>query len=124
MAKLIQLKNITDKRGNLCVVEGLKDIPFEIKRVFYMYGVPNTRIERGGHRHKKTRMLLIPVHGSCEVNVEKGEDVEIFALEFPEWGLLLEPEDWHTMTDFRDDAVLLVLASEYFDADDYIDEKN
>jgi dTDP-4-dehydrorhamnose 3,5-epimerase-like enzyme len=118
MAKLIDLKTFTDSRGNLTVIENV--LPFDIKRIFYIYGVDSST--RGGHRHRKTYQAAIAIKGSCRVTNNDGSKKEIFALDNPAKCLLLEPKDWHQMHDFTPDSILMVLASEYFDPDDYIYE--
>lgn len=118
MAYLIHLTTRSDKRGNLTVIE--REIPFEIKRLFYIYGVDNS--VRGGHRHRSTIQAAICLHGSCVVSNDDGVAVEDFVLDHPNKCLILEPKDWHTMHDFTADAVLLVMASTYFDPADYIYE--
>lgn len=118
MAHLIQLKTHHDKRGNLTVIE--KEIPFPIKRIFYIYGVDDS--VRGKHRHRKTIQAAICIKGSCKIFNDDGTHQEEFLLDSPEKCLILEPRDWHQMYDFSPDAVLLVLASEYFDPNDYIYE--
>lgn len=118
MAHLIDLKTFTDKRGNLTVIE--KVIPFDIKRIFYIYGVDAS--ERGKHRHHKTVQAAICITGSCSIYNHDGKNEEIFDLEKPSQCLILEPHDWHKMYNFSKDAILMVLASEYFDKDDYIFE--
>lgn len=116
MAELINLKTFTDKRGNLTVIE--KSIPFDIKRIFYIYGVDESR--RGGHRHHKTIQAAICIQGSCYIHNNNGEIQEEFILNKPEKCLILQPKDWHEMYNFTEDAILMVLASEYFDEKDYI----
>jgi dTDP-4-dehydrorhamnose 3,5-epimerase-like enzyme len=116
MAYLIDLKSFTDKRGNLTVIE--KTVPFEIKRIFYIYGVDGS--SRGGHRHKKTIQAAICIQGSCYINNNDGNSSSIFLLNQPNKCLIIEPSDWHTMTQFTTDAILMILASEYFDENDYI----
>lgn len=118
MAYLIDLKTFTDKRGNLTVIE--KTVPFEIKRIFYIYGVDNSI--RGGHRHHTTVQAAICLQGSCCIHNNNGTEKNIFVLDKPNKCLILEPEDWHTMDRFTEDAILMVLASEYFDEKDYIFE--
>ena len=118
MARLIDLKTFTDKRGNLTVIE--KIIPFDIKRIFYIYGVDQS--VRGGHRHKKTIQAAICIQGSCRINNNDGTTQSVFLLSKPNECLILEPKDWHTMDNFSENAILMVLASEYFDAGDYIFE--
>lgn len=119
MPKLINLPSHGDDRGKLTVIE--KVIEFEIKRVYFMYSLSD--LQRGGHRHKKTVQALVCVHGSCVVENNNGKEKESFLLNEPNKCLIIYEEDWHTMKDFKDDAVLLVLASEYYDANDYIYEE-
>ncbi|GAB3813253.1 FdtA/QdtA family cupin domain-containing protein [Pontibacter rugosus] len=116
MAKLIDLKTFTDKRGNLTVIE--KTIPFDIKRIFYIYGVDESK--RGGHRHHKTVQAAICLKGSCHIHNNDGTKQEQFILDKPEKCLILEPQDWHEMDNFTEDAILMVLASEYYNEKDYI----
>ena len=118
MSHFIDLKTFTDNRGNLTVIE--KVIPFEIKRIFYIYGVDNST--RGGHRHNKTSQAAICLQGSCEIFCNNNIETCIFKLDSPHKCLILNPEDWHTMSKFSEDAILMVLASEFFDPDDYIYE--
>jgi dTDP-4-dehydrorhamnose 3,5-epimerase-like enzyme len=118
MAYLIDLKTFVDKRGNLTVIE--KTIPFEIKRIFYIYGVDDSR--RGGHRHKTTIQAAICIQGRCRIYNNDGQTENQFILDKPNKCLILETRDWHTMLDFSADAILMVLASEYFDQQDYIFE--
>jgi hypothetical protein len=118
MAYLIDLKTFTDKRGNLTVIE--KTIPFEIKRIFYIYGVDDSK--RGGHRHHTTVQAAICIKGSCKIYNNNGEKEETFLLDSPSKCLILECRDWHTMFDFTPDAILMVLASEFFNEKDYIFE--
>ncbi len=118
MAYLIDLKTFTDKRGNLTVIE--KTIPFDIRRIFYIYGVDSS--VRGGHRHKKTIQAAICIQGSCHINNNDGNASSEFVLDKPNKCLILEPKDWHTMDNFTPNAILMVLASEYFDQNDYIFE--
>jgi len=118
MAYLIDLKTFIDKRGNLTVIE--KTIPFEIKRIFYIYGVDDSR--RGGHRHKTTVQAAICLRGSCRIYNNDGQKETYYILDQPNKCLILETHDWHTMDEFSEDAILMVLASEYFDQQDYIFE--
>ena len=118
MAKLIDLKTFTDVRGNLTVVERI--IPFDIKRIFYIYGVDSSM--RGGHRHKTTIQAAICLKGSCTIYNNNGTKEDVFILDSPSKCLIIDPEDWHTMDNFSQDAILMVLASEYFDQNDYIFE--
>lgn len=119
MTKLINLRTFTDIRGNLTVIE--KVIPFNILRIFYIYGVDDSI--RGGHRHYKTIQAAICIRGSCKIFSDNGQKTEEYLLDHPGKCLIIEPEDWHTMYSFTEDSILMVLASEYFDENDYIFEK-
>lgn len=116
MAYLINLKTFTDKRGNLTVIE--KTIPFDIKRIFYIYGVDESR--RGGHRHHQTIQAAICIQGSCIIYNNDGVKEENFILDAPSKCLILEPKDWHEMYEFKPNTLLMVLASEFFNSNDYI----
>ena len=118
MARIIDLKTFTDERGNLTVIE--KVIPFDIKRIFYIYGVDDS--VRGGHRHHKTIQAATCIQGSCIISNNTGVEKQDFLLDSPHKCLILDPNDWHTMHCFSKDAILMVLASEYFDPADYIYE--
>jgi hypothetical protein len=117
LAEMIQLKTFADERGALTVID--KVLPFEIKRVYYIY---NTKASRGGHKHRKNRQALISVAGSCRINVRTESGMKPYLLDSPEKCLIIEAGDWHTMDDFAKGTVLLVLASEHFDASDYVCE--
>jgi len=118
MPQLIDLTTFTDIRGNLTVIE--KVIPFDIKRIFYIYGVDDSI--RGGHRHHKTTQAAICLQGSCNIFTNNGNSTAEFVLDKPYKCLILNAEDWHTMSKFTDNAILMVVASEYFDQQDYIYE--
>jgi len=120
MAELIDLKTFTDARGNLTVVE--KVLPFDIKRVFYIYGVDDSK--RGNHRHKKTIQAAVCLVGSCRISVQDGDGrpVSHYELDTPSKCLILKPEDHHWMDNFTPDCILMVFASEYYDTNDYIFE--
>ena len=108
-----------DERGQLVALEEFKDIPFEIKRVYYMYDT-GEGIHRGFHAHKTLKQILICIHGSCKVLLDNGEEKKIVSLEKPYEGLYIAHNMWREMYDFFPDAVLMVLASEYYDESDYI----
>lgn len=120
MAKELLLRSHTDSRGELVAIQD--ECPFPIQRVFYIFKVPNKDITRGGHRHHKSRQLLIAVAGSCSVECDNGVERKTFELNTPRKALLVEAEDFHYMKKFSEDAVLLVLASEPYDKSDYIYE--
>ena len=108
-----------DERGQLVALEEFKNIPFEIKRVYYMYDT-GEGIHRGFHAHKTLKQILICIHGSCKVLLDNGQEKKIVSLEKPYEGLYISHNMWREMYDFSPDAVLMVLASEYYDESDYI----
>ena len=116
-----QFQQHGDERGNLVALEEYKDIPFEIKRVYYMYGTADG-VTRGYHAHKNLEQILICIHGSCKVRLDNGQEKKIVYLEKSYEGLYVPNNMWREMYDFSDDAVLLVLASEYYIEDDYISD--
>jgi dTDP-4-dehydrorhamnose 3,5-epimerase-like enzyme len=108
-----------DNRGQLVALEEFKDIPFQIKRVYYMYDtVPD--VVRGHHAHKVLQQILICIHGSCKIRLDNGIEKKTVPLEKPYEGLYVSSNMWREMYDFSSDAVLMVLASELYDESDYI----
>lgn len=107
-----------DERGQLVSVEE-KDIPFDVKRVYYMYDTASDAV-RGKHAHKNLNQILICVHGSCKILLDNGKEKEIVSLTKPYEGLYISNHVWREMYDFSSDAVLMVLASEAYDECDYI----
>jgi hypothetical protein len=118
MAKLMYLKSFKESRGSLTVIENI--LPFQINRIFYIYGVDNS--VRGRHRHHKTIQAAVCLAGSCIISNDNGELKEEYLLDSPDKCLLLYPEDFHWMHKFTKNAILLVMASEIFDPNDYIYE--
>ena len=108
-----------DERGQLIALEELKDIPFEIKRVYYMYDTLDG-VTRGYHAHKTLKQILICIHGSCKIKLDNGYEKKVVPLEKPYEGLYVANYMWREMYDFSPDAVLLVLASDYYNEEDYI----
>lgn len=108
-----------DERGQLVALEEFKDIPFEIKRVYYMYDT-GEGVHRGFHAHKSLEQILICIHGSCKILLDNGSEKKIVSLEKPYEGLYIANDMWREMYDFSEDAVLLVLASDYYNESDYI----
>ena len=119
------MKNITkykvhrDKWGKLVALEGNGDIPFNIKRVYYIYDV-EAGVRRGFHSHKKLEQILICVHGSVKILLKTPEKEEVVTLDKGSEGLYIGPNVWREMYDFEDGAVLLVLASQHYNESDYI----
>lgn len=108
-----------DERGQLIALEEFKDIPFEIKRVYYMYDTAEG-VTRGYHAHKSLEQILVCIHGSCKVRLDNGKEKKVIPLEKPYEGLYVANNMWREMYDFSPDAVLMVLASELYDESDYI----
>lgn len=117
--RLIEHHTFGDRRGNLVAIEGLQDIPFEIRRVFFIFGV-ESGVSRGQHSHYKTKQYLIAVSGSCRVTLFDGFSKQTYHLDHPSSGILQNELVWGEMHDFSEDCVLLVLASEHYDDADYI----
>lgn len=108
-----------DQRGQLVALEEYKDIPFRIKRVYFMYDTLDG-VVRGHHAHKKLEQILVCVHGSCKIRLDNGKEKKVVALEKPYEGLYVANNIWREMFDFSEDAVLMVFASELYDESDYI----
>lgn len=118
MSKIIEIPKITDTRGNLGVIE--KDtIPFDIKRVYYLFDVPSNAY-RGGHAHINQLELLVALSGSFDVKLNDGKTQSLVTLNKPYKGLLIEMGTWRELNNFSSGAVCLVLASDVFDETDYI----
>lgn len=118
-ANLKAYKVLGDHRGQLIALEANKEVPFDIKRVFYIYGTqPDT--PRGNHSHYKTKQFLVSVAGSCKVTLDDGTIKETFHLDKPNIGLFQDALIWGSMHDFSSDCVLLVMADDYYDESDYI----
>lgn len=118
--QMLEFPTHGDDRGHLVVVEGEKDVPFDIKRVFYIYGSDHD-VVRGQHANKKTQFVLINVSGTSKVKVKDGEGNEaIYCLNRPHTGIYLPTMVWKDMYDFSEDSVLLCLASEQYDPEEYI----
>lgn len=116
--KLIDLPKIQDARGNLTFVEGLRHVPFEIKRVYYLYDVPGGA-ERGGHAHKDLQQLIIAMSGSFDIVLDDGRQKKRIHLNRSYYGLYVCPMIWREMDNFSSGAVCLVLASNTYDEADY-----
>ncbi|MDE7273225.1 MAG: FdtA/QdtA family cupin domain-containing protein [Lachnospiraceae bacterium] len=117
--RLIEFSQKGDERGHLVVVEGNQDVPFDIKRVFYIYG-SDKNVIRGRHANYNTEFVLINVAGTSKVKVDDGTNQKVFHLDRPHIGIYLPRMVWKDMYDFSEDSVLLVLASQHYDAQEYI----
>lgn len=119
MEPLKSFKILGDERGSLIALEQHKQVPFDIKRVYYIFGTAEG-VSRGFHAHKNLEQLAICVSGSCRMMLDDGSKVEWLDLSSPDKAIYIAPEIWHEMHDFSYDCVLLVLASDYYDESDYI----
>lgn len=117
--RIIDLHKEIDRRGNLTVVEQMKDIPFNISRVYWVYDVPGGK-NRGGHAHKHCRELLVAASGSFSVTLDNGYEKRTFFLNHPYQGLLINTNVWRTLDDFSSGALCLVIAEDLFSEEDYI----
>ena len=118
--KFIDFEIKGDERGSLVAIEELKDIPFEVKRVYYIFNTKNN-VRRGFHAHKNLKQVAICIKGSCKFLLDDGKErVDEIVLNKPNKGLLIEEMIWREMYDFSEDCVLLILASEFYDESDYI----
>lgn len=116
--EIIDIPKIANPEGNIAVIENTT-IPFEIKRVYYLYDVPSSA-QRGGHAHKKLTQILIALSGSFDVVLNDGNSIEKVTLNKPDKGLLITSNTWRELENFSSGAVCLVLASETFSEEDYI----
>lgn len=119
LTKTIKFQPLGDQRGHLVALEAGKTVPFDIKRVYYLFGT-KADISRGFHAHKDLKQVAIAVRGSCRFVLNDGENVESIILNDATTGLLIESLVWREMYDFSADCVLLVLASKHYDETDYI----
>lgn len=109
----------SQRKGDISVVEENKEIPFEIKRFYYLYDIPGG-VERGGHAHRQLYQFIVAVSGCFTVVLDDGKSRRSFTLNRPYMGLLVTPGMWRTLEDFSSGSVCMVLASEYYDEKDYI----
>ncbi|MCB5196120.1 sugar 3,4-ketoisomerase [Deefgea salmonis] len=117
--KLIQLQKHGDERGALVALEENKNIPFPIKRVYYLFGTQQG-VRRGFHAHKQLKQVAIVMRGYCRFHLDDGKEKIELLLDNPAQGLLIEPLVWHEMYDFSEDCVLMVLADDYYCESDYL----
>lgn len=118
--KMLEFHQCGDERGHLVVVEGEQDVPFEIKRIFYIYG-SDAEVVRGQHANRRSEFVLINVAGRSKVKVKDGKGNEaVFSLNRPHTGIYLPKMMWKDMYEFSSDSVLLCLSSEHYDAEEYI----
>ncbi len=118
--KILEFKELGDERGNLVAIEGGMDIPFEVKRVFYMYGTDDTMV-RGQHANRRSQFVLINVSGSSKIKVDDGKGhTEIINMDKPRIGVYLPPMIWKEMYDFSQNSTILCLTDTHYDPEEYI----
>lgn len=123
LCPILQFGDLGDERGKLVVIEGGQSIPFDIKRIFYIYGSDATVI-RGQHANRNSEFVLVNVSGQSKVRITDGTEVFIVELNKPMMGVYIPKMIWKDMYDFSSDSVLLVLASTHYDAKEYIRDYN
>ncbi|MDN2479988.1 sugar 3,4-ketoisomerase [Vibrio agarivorans] len=119
LIKWIDFSVIGDDRGSLVALEANKNIPFDIKRVYYLFGMQSD-LPRGFHAHKELIQVAVCVSGSCDILMDNGKDKGVVKLNSPSQGLVIDVMQWHEMSNFSDDCVLMVIASDLYDESDYI----
>lgn len=116
---ILPLSKIHNRAGNITIVEGQKNIPFDVKRIYYLYDIPGGEA-RGGHGHKELYQLIVAASGAFNVLLDDGENKKIVMLNRPDYGLMVVPGIWRELFEFSSGAICLVLASHKYDASDYI----
>lgn len=116
---ILPLNKIHNRAGNITIVEGNKNIPFDVKRIYYLYDIPGGE-DRGGHAHKELRQLIIAASGSFNVLLDDGLNKKVVNLNRPDYGLLVVPGIWRELMEFSSGAICLVLASEKYEESDYL----
>ena len=119
----LPLSKIHNRAGNITIIEGEKNIPFNVKRIYYLYDIPGGEA-RGGHAHKELFQLIVAASGSFDVLLDDGHNKKIVRLNRPDYGLLVVPGIWRELFEFSSGAICLVLASHKYDNNDYIREYN
>ena len=116
---ILPLSKIHNRAGNITIVEGQKDAPFAVRRIYYLYDIPGGE-DRGGHAHKELYQLIVAASGSFNVMLDDGENKKIVMLNRPDYGLMVVPGIWRELFEFSSGAICLVLASQKYDNEDYI----
>lgn len=117
--ELLSFKVMGDDRGSLVALEGSHDIPFDIKRVYYIFGTDKSAV-RGKHAHRKLQQIIFCPSGSCDFILDDGHERKTVTLNRPDYGILIKNNMWREFTNFSHDCVVMVLASEHYSEDDYI----
>lgn len=116
---ILPLNKIHNRAGNITIIEGMVNVPFDVKRVYYLYDIPGGE-SRGGHAHKQLMQLIIAASGSFDVLLDDGVNKKVVTLNRPNYGLLVVPGIWRELMEFSSGSICLVLASEVYTEDDYI----
>jgi len=116
---ILPLSKIHNRAGNITIVEGQKNVPFAVRRIYYLYDIPGGE-DRGGHAHKELYQLIVAASGSFNVMLDDGENKKIVMLNRPDYGLMVVPGIWRELFEFSSGAICLVLASQKYDNEDYI----
>ena len=116
---ILPLSKIHNRAGNITIVEGQKNIPFDVRRIYYLYDIPGGE-DRGGHAHKELYQLIVAASGSFNVLLDDGKNKKIATLNRPDYGLMVVPGIWRELFEFSSGAICLVLASHKYDKNDYI----
>jgi len=116
---ILPLSKIHNRAGNITIVEGQKNIPFDIKRIYYLYDIPGGE-DRGGHAHRELMQLIVAASGSFDVMLDDGINKKIVTLNRPDYGLFIVPGIWRELIEFSSGGICLVLASHKYDESDYI----
>ena len=116
---ILPLSKIHSRAGNITIVEGQKNIPFDVRRIYYLYDIPGGE-DRGGHAHKELHQLIVAASGSFNVLLDDGQNKKIVTLNRPDYGVMVVPGIWRELFEFSSGAICLVLASRKYDKDDYI----
>lgn len=117
--RIIELPKIQNRAGNITALENLNDIPFEVKRVYYLYDIPGGE-DRGGHAHKNLQQFIISVSGAFDVLIDDGTNQKVFRLDRPFFALHIVPGIWRELLNFSSGAICLVIASDIYNESDYI----
>lgn len=121
--KILNFDIHSDKRGDLTSLADNKEIPFKIKRIYYTWNMPNEAI-RGGHAHKKLDEVIVCLHGSCDFVLDDGKEKITITLDRPNKGLYIKANVWRDFRNFSSDCVVILIASDYYDTEDYIRDYN
>ena len=116
---ILPLSKIHNRAGNITIIEGQTNIPFDVRRIYYLYDIPGGE-DRGGHAHKNLQQLIVAVSGSFNVLLDDGQNKKIVTLNRPDYGLMVVPGIWRQLFEFSSGAICLVLASQKYDQEDYI----